>query len=264
MSDIAPARKRYVEQIRKRGRISSSRLIDAFTSVSRERFAGPGPWRVRASEGREYQTTPDADPIHLYHDVLVAIDEKRRLHTGLPSLWANLFEILDIKAGERVVQIGCGLGYFSAILSELVGPHGQVVAIDCEKGFVAQARANLRGYKNVRALCTDACRNIGELADVIVVHAGFTHPHPLWLQSLRLDGRLLVPLTKHNREGTVVKVTRKIDGFYAEAVRRVEIFPCKGRGETELDEQVADWWEQASVLAPVRFQGLEQGLPSDN
>ncbi len=264
MSDIAAARKRYVDQIRKRGRISSPRLLDAFAKVSREHFAGPGPWRVRASEGREYQSTPDANPVHLYDDLLVAIDESRRLHTGLPSLWANLFEILDIKDGERIVQIGCGLGYFSAILSELAGPDGEVLAIDCEKELVARARSNLRGYKNVRTLCTDACRKIGEPADVIVVHAGFTHPHPLWLQSLRLDGRLLVPLTKHNREGTVVKITRKVDGFHAEAVRRVEIFPCKGRGETELDDQVADWWEKASVLAPVHFRGLEQGLPSDN
>lgn len=219
---------------------------------------------MRASEGREYQSTPDANPVHLYNDVLVAIDESRKLHTGLPSLWANLFEILDIQDGERVVQIGCGLGYFSAILSELVGPLGQVLAIDCEKEFIAQAKANLRDYKNVRVLCTDACRTIGEPADVIVVHAGFTHPHPLWLQSLRLNGRLLVPLTKRNREGTIVKITRKADGFHAEAVRRVEIFPCKGRGETDLDEQVADWWEQASVLAPIHFRELEQGLPSDD
>src|SRR5690348_18175945 len=59
-----------------------------------------------------------------YSDVLVAIDESRQLDTGLPSLWAHVFDVLDIKEGERVVQIGCGLGYYAAILSELVGRRG--------------------------------------------------------------------------------------------------------------------------------------------
>jgi protein-L-isoaspartate(D-aspartate) O-methyltransferase len=263
MNDTAAARQRYVEQIKKRGRISSPRLLQAFAKVPRERFAGEGPWRIRTPDIRDYWPTEDANPIHLYDDVLVAIDESRKLHTGLPSLWANLFEALDIKEEERVVQIGCGLGYYSAILSELVGTHGEVLAIDCEKEFVARAKANLRGYKNVRAICADACRDVGAPADVIIVHAGFTHPHPLWLKSLRRNGRLLVPLTKQSREGIVIKVTRQDDGYHAEAVRRIEIFPGKGRGATALDEQVASWWEKASVLAPLHFRGIDQGLPSE-
>jgi Protein-L-isoaspartate carboxylmethyltransferase len=237
--------------------------LQAFAKVPREQFAGEGPWRIRSSEIREYRSTPDEDPVHLYDDVLVVIDESRKLHTGLPSLWANLFEALEIREGERIVQIGCGLGYFSAILSEMVGRHGEVLAIDCEKEFVARAKVNLREYKNVRAICADACRKIRESADVVIVHAGFTYPHPLWLKSLRPNGRLLVPLTKQSREGTVIKVTRQDDGYQAEAIRRIEIFPCKGRGETLLDEQVADWWEKASVLAPLHFRGIEQGLPFD-
>ena len=41
---------------------------------------------------RDYWSTEDADPIHLYSDVLVAIDENRKLDTGLPSLWADFFD----------------------------------------------------------------------------------------------------------------------------------------------------------------------------
>ena len=132
---------------------------------------------------REYWSTKDADPIHLYQDVLVAIDEYRRLDSGLPSLWAHLFDVLDIKEQELVSQVGCGLGYFSAILSEVVGPAGTVVAIDCEKEFVERARRNLREHRNVKVIHCDACSDVGGLADVIIVHAGFTYPHPLWLKS---------------------------------------------------------------------------------
>lgn len=264
MSDIAAARRRYADQIGKRERISSSRLLRAFSAVPRERFLGEGPWRIRRAAGLGYRSTEDADPIHLYEDVLVAIDEGRKLDTGLPSLWAHLFDVLDIKEKERVVQIGCGLGYYSAVLAEIVGPQGAVLALDCEKKFVNRARSNLREYGNVEVMCGDGCRDVGGAADVIIVHAGFAHPHPLWLESLRRNGRLLVPLTGRAREGTVIKITRLGRGYQAEAVRRIQIFPGKGRGKTSLDERVTDWWERASALETLRFRSIEQGLPSNN
>jgi protein-L-isoaspartate(D-aspartate) O-methyltransferase len=263
MSDTAAARRRYTEEIKDREQISSSRLLQAFAVIPRERFLGEGPWRIRSDLVRDYWSTDDADPIHLYHDVLVAIDEYRKLDTGLPSLWAHLFDVLDIKEKERVVQIGCGLGYYSAILSEVVGPEGTVVAIDCEREFVERAKSNLRERRNVEVIHGDGCRDVGGPADVIIVHAGFTHPHPLWIKSLRRAGRLLVPLTKRSRQGTVVKITRLGDRYLAKAIRQIEIFPCQGRGDTALDERMTDWWERASALASLRFRSVEQGLPSN-
>jgi len=171
--------------------------------------------------------------------------------------------VLDVRAKDRVVQIGCGLGYFSAILSEIVGPKGRVRAIECEARLAARAAIYLRAYPNVEVVNGDGCHDIGEPADVIIAHAGFSHPHPLWLQSLRPRGRLLVPLTQRDREGAALKITRRGKGFVAEAVQQVRIFPGHGRGMTALDDRVADWWQRASALAPLRFRELEQGLPSD-
>jgi protein-L-isoaspartate(D-aspartate) O-methyltransferase len=263
ISDVAAARRRYAEEIKNREQITSPRLVQAFATVPRERFVGQGPWRVRNPMVRDYWSTEDADPIHLYCDVLVAIDEHRQLDTGLPSLWAHLFDVLNIKQKERVVQIGCGLGYYSAILSELVGPQGRVIAIDCESEIVERARSNLRERRNVDVIHGDGCHDIAGPADVIIVHAGFTHPHPLWICSLHRNGRLLVPLTKRNRQGIVIKIVRVGSGYQAEAVAGIEIFPCNGRDNTALDEQLTDWWETASALAPLRFRGIDLGLPSN-
>jgi protein-L-isoaspartate(D-aspartate) O-methyltransferase len=263
MSDTAAARRIYSEEIGNREKISSARLLRALSAVPRERFLGKGPWRVRSNTGRKYKSTESADPIHLYQDVLVAIDEAQKLDTGLPSLWLHLFDILKIKKKERVAQIGCGLGYFSAILSEVVGVEGTVFAIDCDKKLVQRARSNLKEYSNVEVVHGDGCCNVGGQADVIIVHAGFTHPHPLWIKSLRPAGRLLVPLTKPSRQGTVVKITRLGDQYLAEAIKRLEIFPCRGRGNTALDERLTDWWETASALAPLRFRNIDRGLPSN-
>ncbi|RZN35940.1 methyltransferase domain-containing protein [Bradyrhizobium sp. Leo121] len=263
MSDLAAARRRYAQAIRQREQISSARLLRAFATVPREHFAGDGPWRIRREVGRGYSSTADADPVHLYDDALVAIDERRKLDTGLPSLWAHFFDVLDIKANERVVQIGCGLGYYSAILSRIVGAQGMVLAIDCNKTLASRAAANLRRYSNVEVIHGDGCNDVGGPADVIVVHAGFNHPHPLWIESLRRNGRLLVPLTKRGRAGIVIKITRLARCYQAEVVRGIRIIPGKGRGGTALDERVTDWWQRAVALAPLRFQSIEQGLPSE-
>ncbi|QOZ54870.1 protein-L-isoaspartate O-methyltransferase [Bradyrhizobium sp. CCBAU 53338] len=263
MSDLSAARARYVALIAKRERITSPRLLDALATVPREKFLAKGPWRIKTEAARGYRRTPDADPIHLYDNVLVAIDARRKLDTGLPSLWAHFIDVLGVGEEHRVVQIGCGLGYFSAILSEIVGPQGRVQAIECDARLASRAAAYLRAYPNVDVVSGDGCRDISEPADVIIVHAGFSHPHPLWLTSLRPRGRLLVPLTQRDREGAVIKIARKGKGFEAEAVQQIRIFPGQGRGVAALDDRVADWWLRASSLAPLRFRGIAQGLPSD-
>ncbi|MBR0903757.1 protein-L-isoaspartate O-methyltransferase [Bradyrhizobium liaoningense] len=263
MSELAAARARYVERIAKRERIASKRLLDALAAVPRENFLPRGPWRIKSEAARSYRGTPDADPVHLYDNVLVAIDARRRLDTGLPSLWAHFIDVLDIKEKDRVVQIGCGLGYFSAILSKMVGPKGRVMALDCDERLAFRAANYLRPYRNVMVFHGDGCEEIRERADVIIIHAGFSYPHPLWLQALRPRGRLLVPITQRDREGAAIKITRRGRGFEAEAVQQIRIFPGRGRGVTALDDRVADWWQRASALAPLRFRALEQGLPAD-
>ncbi|MFB6453276.1 protein-L-isoaspartate O-methyltransferase family protein [Bradyrhizobium tunisiense] len=264
MSDLAAARARYVELIAKRERISSPRLLEALAAVPREDFLPRGRWRIKRETARSYRLTPDADPVHLYDNVLVAIDARRRLDTGLPSLWAHFIDVLDIKEKDRVVQIGCGLGYFTAILSRMVGPKGRVTAVDCDERLALRAANYLRPYRNVIVCHGDGCEEIREPADVIIIHAGFSYPRPLWLEALRPRGRLLVPLTQRDREGAVIKITRKGRGFQAEAVQQIRIFPGRGRGTTGLDDRVADWWQRASALAPLRFRGIERGLPSDS
>jgi protein-L-isoaspartate(D-aspartate) O-methyltransferase len=104
---------------------------------------------------------------------------------------------------------------------------------------------------------------VGGSADVVIAHAGFSHPHPLWIASLRRNGRLLVPLTRRSRHGTVVRITRSRSGYRAEAVRGITIFPVKRRGSSALDERLTDWWETASALAPLRFHRIDHGLPSN-
>jgi hypothetical protein len=94
---IEEARQHYAEELRFTAKLGSRVIVDAFATVPRERFLGPGPWRVLSPMAMpEYWTTQDADPRHLYHDVLIAIDEERRLNNGQPSLWARMYDHLKL------------------------------------------------------------------------------------------------------------------------------------------------------------------------
>lgn len=118
--DLRAMRRWYAEDIRWSAGLSSERLIEAFASVPRERFVGRGPWQILGPNhlGRGYVRTGDANPRHLYHDILVAIDPRRGLNNGQPSFLAGLIDQLNLKDGETVCHIGCGTGYYSAILAE--------------------------------------------------------------------------------------------------------------------------------------------------
>src|SRR5688572_26856501 len=83
MADLTARRSQFAEELSVVAGLRSRALIRAFATVPRERFLGPGPWHilVKLPDGQvEYQTTEDADPGHLYNNVVVAIDRNRRLN----------------------------------------------------------------------------------------------------------------------------------------------------------------------------------------
>ncbi len=91
MERIEQARHSYAEELRFTARVKSSAVVNAFATVPREQFVGPGPWRIKSPmDLAEYWTTDDDDPSHVYHDVLIALDEPRGINNGQPSLWAFL------------------------------------------------------------------------------------------------------------------------------------------------------------------------------
>ena len=63
-----------------------------------------------------------------YHNLLVALDATRSLNNGLPGSLARWIQALDLKTEDRVFHLGCGVGYYTAIMADVVGPDGSVVA----------------------------------------------------------------------------------------------------------------------------------------
>ena len=232
---LEASRRWFAEELRHVAHLRSRAVVDAFATVPRERFVGPGPWRIRSPmRMAQYWTTDDADPRHVYHDVLIALDETRGLNNGQPSLWAALFDSLDISPGERVLHLGCGTGYYSAILAELVGPQGRVMAVEIDGKLAEQARVALQPWPQAVAITADGTAYDPGEVDLIVASAGATHPAPLWLDSLRTGGRLLFPLTTDDQGGAMLLLTRQgPDTFAARFIQPVGFIAFAGARDPE-------------------------------
>jgi protein-L-isoaspartate(D-aspartate) O-methyltransferase len=244
-TDLQSARRWFAEELRYVVRVRSSAVVQGFASVPRELFAGPGPWRILSPRRSEdYWTTEDADPKHLYHDVLIAIDETRRLNNGQPSLWAQLFDVLDLAAGDHVIHVGAGQGYYSAILAEIVGPTGRVTAIEIDPALATEARRNLASdWPQATVVAADGFTYRSETpADAIVVNAGVTHLSLAWLDALAPEnGRLLVPLTSANWTGGFLLISRQAGGTQCYPARYITwtgIIPCAGGRDPAAETQL--------------------------
>lgn len=198
--NVERARHWFAEDVRVAAGLTTPAIVGAFARVPREKFVGLAPWRLgkrlMRMGGRllEYQTF-EGDPAVLYHDVIIALDEQREINNGQPSLWARLFEDAQARAGECVLHLGCGTGYYTAILAEIVGPKGAVRGVEIDRELARRAGDALAAWPNVAVTSGDGATLPPDSWDLIVVSAGATHPLPSWLAGLGPQGRLLFPLT---------------------------------------------------------------------
>jgi protein-L-isoaspartate(D-aspartate) O-methyltransferase len=173
----------------------------------------------------------------------VVIDAEHHLNNGYPSFLAFLIDELQLQPGEHVVHIGCGPGYYTAIMAEVVGSEGHVTAIEVDVGLARRAHSNLSYLPHVEVFEGDGGEKDPGPCDAVLVNAGATHPRSIWLDSLRPAGRLLLPLTATDdtdsgEAGRVLKVTRQPQGFTASFISGVTIFPCVGGRDAELNERL--------------------------
>jgi protein-L-isoaspartate(D-aspartate) O-methyltransferase len=278
-SELAIVRNAYAKQVLAAAGVADAGIERAFASVSRERFLGPGPWkmyRLSAAVAGSYGQTPDADPVYVYVDQVVGLISERGVNNGQPSLHARLVASANIQAGEHVVHIGAGTGYYSAIMAQLVGPTGRVEAIECDPALAARARENLSELSNVTVLEADGSVVTINAADVIYVNAGVTHPAEPWLEGLGDGGRLIIPLTtnanflvpgtafdpaKAMRSGAYFHIQRQGPEFEARCLLPTMIIPAQGGARDDASERALaaafakGGWQQVTKL--IRNQDIQ-------
>ena len=163
MVELKTFQKYYAAYVTASTGVTDPRIVKAFASVPREDFLGPGPWHVNVDEG--YILTPSADPALVYQDIVIGLAPERNINNGEPSLHARMLDAVSPKEGDRVLQVGCGSGYYTALLSELVGASGRVVAMEVDPEMAAWAARALVNRANVEVVCTPGIARIGSAPD---------------------------------------------------------------------------------------------------
>jgi protein-L-isoaspartate(D-aspartate) O-methyltransferase len=210
------------------------RLEDAFAHVPREKFLGSDRWHILTPWSR--YTYADHDPALIYQDVVIALDENRGVNNGSPSLHARWLYLVAPKEGERVAHVGAGAGYYTAILSELVGDSGHVTAIEYDAALAEKAKENLSDRANVEVVQGNGCEWPKEKTDIVYVNFAIPRPATPWIENLTLGGRLIFPLGvprttrvgSHTLNAIAVLVTRRQEGYAAEAVHPVSFVFVEG------------------------------------
>jgi protein-L-isoaspartate(D-aspartate) O-methyltransferase len=196
MTDLVERRRAYAQAIADAAELRTPGLEDALATVPRELFLPPGPWLViGAGDARKPPAmTPDADPMHVYQDASVAIHPESQLFNGAPSFLARMIDLLALKPGARVLHVGAGTGYYSAVMAHVVGPSGRIVATEVDEILASDATQTLASSPWAEVQHSDSTRIEGPF-DAILVNAGVTHPQESWLDALAPGGRLLLPMT---------------------------------------------------------------------
>lgn len=236
MLTLEDCRAFYAQEVRFTAISSTPGLVEAYARVPREKFLGPAPWQISSPEARalsmaglrESSYVTVNDPRDLYHNVVVVLDREKGIHNGQPSALASWIDALALQPGDRAFHLGCGVGYYTAIIAEVVGPSGSVVALELQSDLAARAKENLASYTNVTVHQGDGAAFDPGPCDAMFVNCGVTHPQTIWLERLRDGGRLVVPFTMavspQHGQGVMTKILRQPSGYSAAMVTPTGMF----------------------------------------
>lgn len=273
MMTIEECREFYAKEVKFAANLTTPGLGEAFGKVPREKFLGPGPWQVGAAEGRAMSAAGFGqlsyiavdDPRDVYHNVVVSLDRAKDINNGQPGSLGRWIDAMALRPGDRAYHLGCGVGYYTAIMAEVVGPNGSVVGLELQPELAARAKENLASYENVRVETGDGAKFDPGECDAMLVNCGVTHPQTLWLDRLPEGGRLIVPFTMAMNatigQGVMTKIVRSSVSYSTEMVTPLAIYSGVSLRDQSLQAQMLKGLTTGGLLKlkSVRRDAHEMG-----
>ena len=190
------------------GHVENQEIINAFIKVKRENFVL-----------EEYKNLA-------YKDVALPILADQTI--SQPSTIVYMLELLELKKGQKILEIGTGSGYNAALISEIIKP-GKVYTIEIIKELYEFAKKNLASYRNVITFIRDGSEGLKENMpyDRIIVTAACPKiPYNL-LDQLKENGILVVPVGKEYQD--MIKLVKTKNGYNTKHYGKFVFVELKGK-----------------------------------
>jgi protein-L-isoaspartate(D-aspartate) O-methyltransferase len=195
-------------QLRRRG-IADERVLEAMAAVPRERFVS------ERLAGRAYA------------DSALPIGDEQTI--SQPWVVAAICQALELRGGEKVLEVGTGSGYSTAILARLAA---RVISLERFASLAEQAAERLRLLElddRVEVRVGDGTLGAPDQApfEAIAVHASAPAPPPALLEQLAPGGRLVLPVAEPGAD-VLIALTRTDEGFEERRIAPCRFVPLVG------------------------------------
>lgn len=208
--DFKDQRTRLIRNLKSINEEISNRVIDAMELVPRHLFV------------------PENERINAYVDRPLSIGSGQTI--SAPHMVAIMCSLLDLHPGHRVLEVGCGMGYHAAVMSQLVRPGGHVYAVERIKILGESAKKNLleSGYENVTVVIEDGSQGLPQQAPFDRISVACTAPEipDILIEQLTQGGKMVIPVGQHMQE--LYLVTRS-NGIIKEKKGGVIFVPLIGK-----------------------------------
>jgi protein-L-isoaspartate(D-aspartate) O-methyltransferase len=257
------------------------RYRDAVTATPRHIFVhrfrlGGGPQRDRIDEDslRDNDADPVGELVDIYSDAVMnhvdAAGERLPSTNSQPSYVLWLLDLLDLRPGQRVLEIGSGSGWLAAVMARLVGKDGHVTGIEIIPELAAQSEADLArlGIDNVSVLAADGAQGhaAGAPFDRVMITASSWDLPAVLFDQVAEGGRVLTPVELRGGGCQVTVLRREGERFVGERAVPGWFVPLVGSGQHRPALRVAlaelPFWDEIGRLPPRRVPlPLAMGVP---
>jgi protein-L-isoaspartate(D-aspartate) O-methyltransferase len=259
--DPAVLRQRLVAHLRRAGTLTDPAVERALLTVPRELFVAP----VAARHGLQA----------VYRDRAIVTKRdalgRPTSSSSQPRIMTAMLEQLQVRPGQRVLEVGAGSGYNAALLAALVGPGGLVVSVELDDQVARSAQAALaQGGYPVQVATADGRHGCAAQApfDRIIVTASTDDVPRAWFDQLVVGGRLVLPLRLSRRwflPQAVVALRRTAVGLESVAMvpgafMALRRLPGTGRGLGAAARGANRWRPETGAAARGAVSGAARRL----
>ena len=201
MGSLELQKKILIESLRQRG--FSEKILKSFSKVKRENFI--------PKEEKEYS----------YEDTALPIGFKQTI--SQPYTIAMMLSLLELKKGQKVLEIGSGCGYVLSLISELTGEKGKIFGIEIIKELIEMSKKNLKECRNVKIYNRNGRLGLREKApfDRILISAANNEISEPLIRQLKNNGIIVAPLGSRFEQSLIafkkikgkLKIKKEIPGF---------------------------------------------------